>query len=82
MSPDNPPNPLPNNARSFLGHTLPRVLALTVLLYTFLVSIGLLGKAFKLYGGGFVDGLIASASNPGGNRSRRASARTVAKDWA
>lgn len=43
---------------------MPRVLALLALLYTFLVSIGLLGKAFKLYGGGFVDNLIGSASNP------------------
>jgi len=46
------------------GHVALRVLALAGLLYTFLVSIGLLGKAFKLFGGGFIDGLIASASNP------------------
>jgi len=34
------------------------------LLYLFLVSIGLLGKAFKLFGGGFVGDLIDSATNP------------------
>ena len=44
--------------------TLPRVLALMLLLYAFLVSIGMLGKAFKMFSGGFVDGLIESASNP------------------
>ena len=41
-----------------------RLVSLAVLLYGFLVSIGLLGKAFKMFGGGAVDGLIASASNP------------------
>ena len=41
-----------------------RVLTLLFLLYGFLVSIGMLGKAFKMFSGGFVDGLIASASNP------------------
>jgi sodium-dependent phosphate cotransporter len=41
-----------------------RLSALVGLLYAFLVSIGLLGKAFKLFGGGAVDGLIQSASNP------------------
>lgn len=41
-----------------------RVVLLVALLYGFLVSIGVLGKAFKLFGGGFVDGLIDSASNP------------------
>jgi solute carrier family 34 (sodium-dependent phosphate cotransporter) len=42
----------------------PRVLTLLFLLYGFLVSIGLLSKAFTMFSGGFVDGLIASASNP------------------
>jgi sodium-dependent phosphate cotransporter len=41
-----------------------RVLPLLLLLYGFLVSIGLLSKAFTMFSGGFVDGLIASASNP------------------
>lgn len=41
-----------------------RVLALVLLLYGFLVSIGMLGKAFKLFSGGFVGDLIQSASNP------------------
>jgi sodium-dependent phosphate cotransporter len=41
-----------------------RLTGLAVLLYTFLVSIGLLGKAFKLFGGGVVDDLILGASNP------------------
>ncbi len=41
-----------------------RVVTLVVVLYSFLVSIGLLGRAFKLFGGGFVGDLIHSASNP------------------
>jgi sodium-dependent phosphate cotransporter len=41
-----------------------RVLRLLLLLYGFLVSIGMLGKAFKMFSGGFVGGLIESASNP------------------
>ena len=48
---------------TWLG-TGPRVLTLLFLLYGFLVSIGLLSKAFTMFSGGFVDGLIASASNP------------------
>jgi sodium-dependent phosphate cotransporter len=43
---------------------MPRVLALMMLLYAFLVSIGMIGKAFKMFSGGFVGGLIESASNP------------------
>jgi sodium-dependent phosphate cotransporter len=42
----------------------PRVLTLLFLLYGFLVSIGLLSKAFTMFSGGFVNNLIASASNP------------------
>ncbi len=41
-----------------------RILYLLVLLYAFLVSIGMLGKAFKMFSGGFIGGLIESASNP------------------
>ena len=41
-----------------------RVLTLLLLLYGFLVSIGMLGKAFKMFSGGFVGSLIESASNP------------------
>jgi sodium-dependent phosphate cotransporter len=41
-----------------------QVVALLTLLYAFLVSIGLLGKAFKLFSGGFVGDLIQSANNP------------------
>ena len=41
-----------------------RILTLVLLLYAFLVSIGMLGKAFKMFSGGFVGGLIESASNP------------------
>lgn len=41
-----------------------QVVALVTLLYAFLVSIGLLGKAFKLFSGGFVGDLIQSANNP------------------
>jgi sodium-dependent phosphate cotransporter len=39
-------------------------IALAFLVYAFLVSIGMLSKAFKLYGGPLVDSLIGSASNP------------------
>ena len=44
--------------------TAVRLIALAVVLYGFLVSIGLLGKAFRLLSGGFVGELIDSASNP------------------
>jgi sodium-dependent phosphate cotransporter len=47
-----------------MNSILPRVIALMVLLYAFLVSIGMLGKAFKMFSGGFVGSLIESASNP------------------
>lgn len=43
---------------------LVQVATLLALLYAFLVSIGLLGKAFKLFSGGFVGELIQSADNP------------------
>jgi sodium-dependent phosphate cotransporter len=46
------------------GGTALRVLALAGLLYLFFVSIGLMGKSFKLFGSGLVDGLIEGASNP------------------
>jgi sodium-dependent phosphate cotransporter len=54
----------PGKGESIWQGTGPRMLTLLFLLYAFLVSIGLLGKAFKMFSGGFVDGLIASASNP------------------
>jgi len=49
---------------SFWQGTGARVLTLLFLLYGFLVSIGLLSKAFTMFSGGFVNNLIASASNP------------------
>jgi sodium-dependent phosphate cotransporter len=49
---------------SFWQGAGPRVLTLLFLLYGFLVSIGLLSKAFTMFSGGFVNNLIASASNP------------------
>ncbi len=52
------------NARSELLRTLLRVAILLALLYCFLVSIGLLGSAFKLFGKGFAEQLIETASNP------------------
>jgi sodium-dependent phosphate cotransporter len=52
------------DGRSQTGGTAARVITLVVVLYSFLVSIGLLGRAFKLFGGGFVGDLIQSASNP------------------
>ena len=54
----------PGTGESIWQGTGPRVLTLLFLLYGFLVSIGLLGKAFKMFSGGFVDDLIASASDP------------------
>jgi sodium-dependent phosphate cotransporter len=41
-----------------------RVLSLIVLLYAFLVSIGLLSRSFKMLGGDVIDGVIQSAANP------------------
>ncbi len=40
------------------------LLALVGLLYAFLVSIGLLGASFKLFGKGFAEQLIETSSNP------------------
>jgi len=51
-------------ATQHLQSTALRVVALVAVLYGFLVSIGLIGKAFKLFSGGFVGELIQSASNP------------------
>ncbi len=44
--------------------TLLRILTVAVLLYLFLVSIKLMGTSFKLFGGGVIDQLIRSYSNP------------------
>lgn len=52
------------NARVLWQGTGARVLTLLLLLYAFLVSIGMLGRAFKMFSGGFVGSLIESASNP------------------
>lgn len=41
-----------------------RVLLVAALLYLFLVSIGLMGAAFKGFGRGFAENLIATTSNP------------------
>jgi sodium-dependent phosphate cotransporter len=49
---------------ALLRGTMPRVVALAGFLYTFLVSIGMLGKAFKMFSGGFVGQLIDSAAHP------------------
>lgn len=51
------------NANGWLATAL-QLAALVMLLYAFLVSIGMLGKAFKLFSGGVVGDLIQSASNP------------------
>ena len=50
--------------RPSTANVVTQVIALTFILYGFLVSIGMLGKAFKLFSGGFVGDLIQSASNP------------------
>ncbi len=47
-----------------LNGLITRITALLLLLYGFLVSIGMLGKAFKMFSGGFVGDLIESASDP------------------
>jgi len=47
-----------------LWKTLLLILALAGLVYTFLVSIGLLGASFKLFGKGFAGQLIESSTNP------------------
>lgn len=44
--------------------TLLRILIIVVLLYLFLVSIKLMGTSFKLFGGGIIDQLVKSYSNP------------------
>jgi sodium-dependent phosphate cotransporter len=49
-----------NNA----NNTAARVVALVLVLYGFLVSIGMLGRAFKMFSGGFVGDLVQSASDP------------------
>ena len=47
-----------------LNGLITRFATLVLLLYGFLVSIGMLGKAFKMFSGGFVGDLIESASDP------------------
>lgn len=53
-----------NGARPGAARTALQISALFFFLYAFLVSIGLLGKAFKAFSGGFLGSLIESASNP------------------
>lgn len=59
-----PTRPPAGKRPALAGRTLLQVVSLVTLLYAFLVSIGMLGKAFKLFSGGFVGGLIQSADNP------------------
>jgi sodium-dependent phosphate cotransporter len=54
----------PNLQGGVFDNSASRLFALVLLLYSFLVSIGLLGKAFKMFSGGFVGDLVQSASNP------------------
>ena len=62
---DTPPAPADSPRKSQPQHLrLPNWLLLIGFLYLFLVSIGMLSKSFSLFGGGFVDGLLESASNP------------------
>ena len=44
--------------------TLAKILSVAFLLYLFLVSIGLMGAAFKGFGKGFAESLIKTTSNP------------------
>ncbi len=43
---------------------LAKILLIVFFLYLFLVSIGLMGKAFKGFGAGFAESLISTTSNP------------------
>jgi sodium-dependent phosphate cotransporter len=58
------PTAAADTATPSLNNTAVRVVALAVVLYGFLVSIGMIGKAFKMFSGGFIGDLIQSASNP------------------
>jgi sodium-dependent phosphate cotransporter len=64
MSDSESPSGTGRPTKSHLNSLAARIFALMFLLYAFLVSIGMLGKAFKMFSGGFVGGLIESASNP------------------
>ncbi|MBC8182289.1 Na/Pi symporter [candidate division KSB1 bacterium] len=46
------------------GELLLRILSLIALLYIFMLSITMMGSAFKLFGKGFANQLIATTSNP------------------
>ena len=62
---DSPGDPATaSGSDSFPGGGVVKIVGLVAFLYLFLVSIGMLSKSFKLLGGGFVDGLLESASNP------------------
>lgn len=45
-------------------NTVAKILLIAFFLYLFLVSIGLMGKAFKGFGAGFAENLISTTSNP------------------
>ena len=45
-------------------NVLAKILLIVFFLYLFLVSIGLMGKAFKGFGAGFAESLISTTSNP------------------
>jgi sodium-dependent phosphate cotransporter len=45
-------------------NTIAKILLIAFFLYLFLVSIGLMGKAFKGFGAGFAENLISTTSNP------------------
>ena len=45
-------------------NTITKILLIAFFLYLFLVSIGLMGKAFKGFGAGFAENLISTTSNP------------------
>ncbi len=64
MSPLPPPPRRPPEQGRPGNIRVPRTLTLLFFLYVFLVSIGMLSKAFQLFGGGFVDDLLDSASHP------------------
>jgi solute carrier family 34 (sodium-dependent phosphate cotransporter) len=54
----------PGRGSPIASATLLRALQVAILLYLFLTAIALLGGAFKLFGSGFSEALIAGTSNP------------------
>jgi sodium-dependent phosphate cotransporter len=61
---DHPPEPAAAPAPTRYRELVWRILAAVVLLYVFLLSIKLMGGAFKLFGRDFAEGLMRETANP------------------